>query len=58
MALLALFVFNMTLVFIGFFLSTYLDRMFGLGTVNRLMLISVVLAIAALFWKACHKKGE
>ena len=56
MDLLKLFAFNMTLVFVGFFVCSALDRVFGLGTVNKLMIVSVILAIVILMYKA--SKGE
>ena len=56
MDLLKLFAFNMTLVFVGFFVCSALDRVFGLGTVNKIMIVSVILAGVILMYKA--SKGE
>ena len=52
MGLLKLLVFNMTLIFVGFYICTFLDRLFGLGTVNKLVIVSVVLAFVILMYKA------
>ena len=56
MAILKLLLFNATLMFVGFFLCSAIDRMFGLGTVNKFMIFGVILAIVTLMWKACHDK--
>lgn len=51
-----LFIFNVFLVFVGFFACSAVDRMFGLGTVNKLMIFGVILAIVTLMWRASHDK--
>ena len=58
MAIIKLFFFNMALVFVGFFACSAVDRVFGLGTVNKLMIFGVLLFIVSLFWSATHSKKE
>jgi uncharacterized membrane-anchored protein len=47
---------NMVLVFVGCVVCSAVDRMFGLGTVDALIIFGVILAVVLLVWSVVNDK--
>ena len=56
MDLFKLFAFNMTLIFVGFFACSGIDKVFGRGTVNKLWIVGVIVTAVIVLYTASKGK--
>ena len=58
MALVKLFMFNSTLVVVGFFLCSWIDRTFGKGTIDAFWVIATVFCGVGLIVSGARQKHD